>query len=180
MGNKLEQVTIGGGCFWCLEAPLQLITGVKKIVSGYSAGSMKDPVYNEVASGITGHAEVVQLSYDPAEIGFEKILEVFFSIHDPTTLNRQGADIGTQYRSIILYHTPEQQKKAESAIKKLDESGIFNNPVVTQVAPLEQFYPAEAVHQNYYRSNPNQPYCSFVIKPKVDKIKRLFADTVVG
>ncbi len=174
MNQEFEKATLGGGCFWCIEAPLQLIEGIEKLESGYAGGTTKNPSYNEVTSGVTGHAEVVQITYDPEKLDFQKILEIFFTVHDPTTPNRQGADVGTQYRSIILYHNEKQRQIAEETIQHLSGSGIFDNPIVTQIEPLEEFYPAEAYHQNYYRTNPNQPYCTFVIKPKVDRIKRLF------
>jgi peptide-methionine (S)-S-oxide reductase len=175
----IETATLGGGCFWCLEAPYQLIDGIHSIVSGYAGGHTKNPSYREVTSGLTGHAEVVQLEYDPELVSYSKLLEIFFSVHDPTTLNRQGADVGTQYRSIIVYHNDEQKNIAEKAIAGLQKENVFDGPVVTQVVPLDAFYPAEAYHQNYYRSNPTQPYCSFVVKPKVDKVKRIFAADLV-
>ena len=172
---ELESATLGGGCFWCLEAPFQLIDGIESITSGYAGGHTSNPSYREVTSGVTGHAEVVQLKYDPEKISFEKILEIFFSVHDPTTMNRQGADVGTQYRSVIIAHNDEQQKLAVKAIDSLEKANVFDGPIVTQVVQHEAFYPAEAYHQNYYKSNPTQPYCSFVIKPKVEKVQRIFA-----
>lgn len=171
----MEKATFGGGCFWCIEAPLQLLSGVHSVTSGYAGGFTKMPTYNEVCSGVTGHAEVVQVEFNPDEVSYAKLLEVFFTVHDPTTPNRQGADIGTQYRSIILFHNKEQEEIAGQLISELNNSGVYGNPLVTQVAPIGDFYPAEAYHQNYYRSNPGQPYCSFIIKPKIERVKQLFA-----
>ena len=175
----IETATLGGGCFWCLEAPFQLIEGIVSITSGYAGGHTKNPSYREVTIGVTGHAEVVQLEYDPSIVSYSKILEIFFSVHDPTTMNRQGADVGTQYRSIILYHDNAQKQTAETAIVKLESENIFDGPIVTQLLPYVTFYPAEAYHQNYYRNNPSQPYCSFVVKPKVEKVRRIFAANLV-
>ncbi|TGL80140.1 peptide-methionine (S)-S-oxide reductase MsrA [Leptospira yasudae] len=163
----MEQATLGGGCFWCLEGVYQMVDGVETIVSGYSAGHTNNPDYRSVCSGTTGHAEVVQITFDPKIISYPEILEIFWICHDPTTLNRQGNDVGTQYRSIILYHSPEQKRQAEESIQKA--GAHFSDPIVTQVEPLKEFFPAENYHQNYFRSNPGQPYCHYVVKPKIDK-----------
>lgn len=166
--------TFGSGCFWCTEAFFQRLEGVSKVVSGYAGGKVKNPTYREVCSGLTGHAEVIQVTYDPAVISYDELLEVFWGTHDPTTLNRQGADVGTQYRSVVFYHTDEQRQLAESYKKKLDESGAFDSPIVTEISPATAFYPAEDYHQNYYNLNGSAPYCSFVIQPKLDKFKKVF------
>jgi peptide-methionine (S)-S-oxide reductase len=171
-----EVATLGGGCFWCLEAVFADLKGVEKVESGYSGGSTDDPTYRQVCSGTTGHAEVVQVTFDPKVISFKEILEVFFSIHDPTTLNRQGADAGTQYRSVVYYHTPEQKTTAEQVIKEIGTEGIWNSPIVTELAPLKQFYKAEDYHQEYYKDNPEQMYCQVVISPKVAKFRKQFMD----
>lgn len=172
----LELATFGSGCFWCTEAIFQDLKGVQKVESGYSGGSVKNPTYKEVCSGLTGHAEVIQIRYDPDEISFDELLEIFWQTHDPTTLNRQGADVGTQYRSAIFYHTENQKKLAEEYKKKLDASGAFNDPIVTEITPYTVFYKAEDYHQNYYNLNGNVPYCNFVIKPKLEKFKKVFAE----
>jgi peptide-methionine (S)-S-oxide reductase len=169
-----EVATLGGGCFWCLEAVYEQLQGVEKVESGYSGGRIPNPTYEQVSTGTTGHAEVVQLTFDPHTITFEEILEVFFDIHDPTTLNRQGADVGPQYRSVIFYHDEEQKEAAEQAIRELEASGKFGRPIVTEVTPFEAFYKAEAYHQEYYRRNPGQPYCRVVITPKVQKFQKLY------
>ncbi len=171
-----EPATLGGGCFWCLEAAYQRLEGVKEIRSGYSGGTVDAPTYEAVCSGQTGHAEVVQVTFDPGTISFRVILEVFFAIHDPTTLNRQGGDVGTQYRSVIFHHSPEQEATARAVIAQLEGDGVFGAPIVTEVTPLDVFYPAEAEHQEYFRRNPQQPYCQVVIAPKVAKLRQLFAD----
>jgi len=168
--------TFGNGCFWCTEAIFQQVEGVVKIVSGYSGGKVKNPTYKEVCSGLTGHAEVIQLTFDPAVVSYDELLEIFWKTHDPTTLNRQGADVGTQYRSVIFYHTEEQKSLAESYKKKLDEAGAFNAPIVTEISPAVTFYPAEDYHQNYYNLNGNAPYCSYVIQPKLEKFKKVFKE----
>ncbi|MCI0461158.1 MAG: peptide-methionine (S)-S-oxide reductase MsrA [Gemmataceae bacterium] len=173
-----EAATLGGGCFWCLEAVFEGLRGVDKVVSGYSGGSLPNPTYRQVCSGSTGHAEVVQATFDPAVVSYRDVLEVFFAIHDPTTLNRQGADVGTQYRSVIFYHSPEQKRVAEEVIAELTASGAWPNPIVTQVEPLEKFYPAEDYHQGYFRNNPGQGYCQVVVAPKVAKFRKHFADRV--
>lgn len=171
-GNQLEVATLGGGCFWCLEPIFRDLRGVVKVESGYSGGDQANPTYQQVCSGRTGHAEVVQVTFDPSEVSYEDILRVFFSIHDPTTLNRQGADVGTQYRSVILYHSPEQQQAAERVIRSLQEQKIWDNSIVTQVVPFEAFYRAEDYHQEYFDRNPMQPYCNVVIAPKVAKFRK--------
>jgi len=172
----MEKITLGSGCFWCTEAVFQRLNGVESAVSGYSGGKTKDPFYKEVTTGRTGHAEVVQVTFDPAVISLEEILEVFWKTHDPTTLNRQGNDVGTQYRSAIFYHDPAQQEVAERLKKALDESGAWGDPIVTEITPFEVFYPAENYHQDYFNENGSQPYCQFVVAPKVKKFKEVFAD----
>jgi peptide-methionine (S)-S-oxide reductase len=169
--TRIETATLAGGCFWCLEAVFQLVKGVEKVVSGYSGGQAENPSYQEVCNGTTGHAEVVQISFDPEIISFEDLLGIFFSIHDPTTLNRQGGDIGTQYRSAIYYHDIAQKAAAEQAIKEIGSSEIWENPIVTEISPLDVFYPAESYHQNYFANNPNQGYCRAVVTPKVTKFR---------
>jgi peptide-methionine (S)-S-oxide reductase len=171
-----EVATLAGGCFWCLEAVYDELNGVEDVVSGYSGGSVSYPSYEMVCTGTTGHAEVVQLTFDPKIISFKEILEVFFTIHDPTTLNRQGPDAGTQYRSAIFYHTPEQGITAEHVIADLDAAHIWDAPIVTELKPFEKFYPAEAYHQEYFKRNPSQAYCRVVISPKVAKFRRRFLD----
>ena len=170
-----EVATLGAGCFWCVEAIYEDIKGVESVVSGYSGGSVKNPGYREISSGLTGHAEVCQITFDPEVISFDEILEVFWEVHDPTTLNRQGADIGTQYRSVIFYHSNEQKKIAEESKRKTEKSGIYKDPIVTEITAFNGFYEAEDYHQNYYFNNPNQPYCSVVIGPKVEKFKKKYA-----
>ncbi|KXH76983.1 MAG: peptide methionine sulfoxide reductase [Candidatus Thorarchaeota archaeon SMTZ-45] len=170
----METTTFGSGCFWCTEAIFQQLKGVSSVVSGYSGGHVKNPTYEQVTTGRTGHAEVCQIQFDPEQISFEELLEVFFNTHDPTTLNRQGNDIGTQYRSVIFYHTEEQRKAAESVKDKLDKSRTWKNPIVTEIVPFDLFYPAEDYHQNYYKNNPNQGYCRVMIAPKVNKFEKVF------
>jgi peptide-methionine (S)-S-oxide reductase len=170
----MELVTFGSGCFWCTEAVFQQLKGVETVVSGYSGGHVENPSYEQVTTGRTGHAEVCQIQFDPEQISFEDILEVFFSTHDPTTLNRQGNDVGTQYRSAIFYHSEEQRETAERVKAELDKSGTWKNPIVTEIVPFEKFYPAEDYHQNYFRNNPNQGYCRMVIAPKLDKFEKVF------
>ena len=162
---------LGGGCFWCLEAVYTELRGVERVISGYAGGHVPNPTYEQVCSGRTGHAEVVQVTFEPQTISFREILEVFFTIHDPTTLNRQGADVGTQYRSAIYFQSPEQEQTAREVIAETTASGIWKNPIVTEVAPLDRFYPAEGYHQNYFERNPFQPYCQIVIAPKVAKAR---------
>ena len=168
--------TLGGGCFWCLEAVYDRVEGVTSVTSGYAGGDVPDPSYRQVCNGTTGHAEVVQIEYNPEVIGYRDLLEIFFTIHDPTTKNRQGADVGPQYRSIILYHSAEQQATAESVIERLEADGVFDDPIVTEVEPLDTFYRAEDHHQNYYANNSGQPYCQAVIAPKVNKLRKKHAD----
>lgn len=172
----METTTLGGGCFWCLEAVYDQLNGVTDVVSGYAGGQVDNPTYKQVCSGTTGHAEVVQVTFDPNVITFDDILAVFFTIHDPTTLNRQGADVGTQYRSAIFYHSPEQKAAAEAAILRVNAEGLWPNPVVTQIAPLERFYPAEDYHQEYFENNPNAGYCRVVIAPKVAKFRKAYLE----
>ena len=170
----METVTLGSGCFWCTEAVFQQVKGVKSVVSGYSGGHVENPSYNQVVTGTTGHAEVCQVEFDSDQISFEDILEIFFSTHDPTTLNRQGNDYGPQYRSAIFYHSEEQRETAERVKKELEESGTYKKPIVTEITPFDKFYPAENYHQNYYRNNPNQGYCRYVIAPKLKKFEKVF------
>lgn len=166
--------TLAGGCFWCLEAVYEQLRGVEKVESGYAGGHVPDPTYRQVTTGKTGHAEVVQLTYDPAIVSFRELLEVFFTIHDPTTLNRQGADVGTQYRSAIFYHDEDQKQVAEEVIREMEAAAIWDDPIVTEVSPLDAFYKAEDYHQEYYRNNTYQPYCQVVIAPKVSKFRQKY------
>ncbi len=175
--NKMmETATLGAGCFWCVEAVFQELEGVSTVVSGYSGGRIKNPAYREICTGRTGHAEVCQVTFDPAVIAFEELLEVFWQTHDPTTLNRQGNDVGTQYRSAIFYHSEIQREKAEHYKKALDASGAWNNPIVTEISPFTEFYKAEEPHQNYYKDNINAPYCQYIVRPKVEKVRKVFAN----
>ena len=176
MTERNDQITLAGGCFWCLEAVFDDLQGVLDVVSGYAGGSVSDPTYADVCSGETGHAEVVQITFDPTRISVKELLEVFFTIHDPTTLNRQGADVGTQYRSAIFYHTPKQQRVAEQVMAELNAAGLWPNPIVTEVIPLDAFYPAEEYHQEYFRRNPYQGYCRAVIAPKVAKFRQKYLE----
>ena len=171
---NLEKATFGGGCFWCTEAIYERVEGVHSVVSGYAGGTVKNPTYKQVCDGTTGHAEVTQITYDPKDVSYDELLEIFFKTHDPTTLNRQGADVGTQYRSVIFYHNDEQKQKAEYYKSELNKSGAWDNPVVTEISPLINFYSAEDYHQDYYANNPNQGYCAFVIGPKVEKFEKVF------
>ncbi len=173
LGQK-EVATLGGGCFWCLEVVYDELKGVEEVESGYAGGTMPNPTYRQVCSGTTGHAEVVRLTFDPNVISFREILEVFFTIHDPTTLNRQGADVGTQYRSVIFYHSPEQKATAEQVIAALNAERIWNGPIVTEVTPVPEYYPAEDYHQEYFQQNGDQPYCRAVVAPKVAKFRKQF------
>lgn len=173
-----EIATLGGGCFWCLEAVYRETEGVEKVVSGYMGGSTPNPSYKDVCSGATGHVEVVQLTFDANVISYRDILGIFFAIHDPTTLNRQGNDVGTQYRSVIFYHSPEQKTAAEDTIRELAAEKVFEDPVVTAIEPAREFYPAEAYHQEYFENHPYQPYCAFVVAPKVQKFRKKFAGRV--
>jgi peptide-methionine (S)-S-oxide reductase len=172
---EYEKATLGGGCFWCLEAVYVEAAGVISVVSGYMGGARPNPTYKDVCSGSTGHVEVVQVTFDPAILTYRDILEIFFAIHDPTTLNRQGNDAGTQYRSVIFFHSAEQQAAANEVIASLNADGAFPGPIVTAVEPAQAFYPAEDYHQQYFENNPNQPYCTFVVSPKVQKFRRKFA-----
>lgn len=173
-----QQATLGGGCFWCLEAVYQELDGVTQVVSGYSGGRRPDPTYEQVCSGASGHAEVVQVTFDPSRVSYRDILEVFFTIHDPTTKDRQGNDFGPQYRSVIFWHDEAQKRIAEEVIAEFTAEKVFDDPIVTEVAKLEAFYPAEAYHQNYYRQHRVQPYCAFVITPKLAKFRKKFAERV--
>jgi peptide-methionine (S)-S-oxide reductase len=174
-----QQATFGGGCFWCLEAVIEQLQGVSKVESGYCGGHVADPTYQQVCTGATGHAEVIQVTFDPVHITYRELLEVFLAMHDPTTLNRQGADVGTQYRSVIFYHHDAQRQIADAIILELSAAQIWNRPIVTQVVPGETFYAAEDYHQGYFRSNSYQPYCQAVISPKVAKLRQKFADKFV-
>lgn len=174
--ESLELATFGAGCYWCVEAIFENLKGVEKVESGFSGGHVKTPGYREVCEGTTGHAEVCQITYNPAVIGFTELLEVFWKTHDPTTLNQQGADVGTQYRSVVFYHNDAQRELAETYKAKLNASGIFNNPVVTEITPFEVFYKAMDEHQQYFENNGEQGYCRIVIQPKVDKFKQLFSE----
>jgi peptide-methionine (S)-S-oxide reductase len=173
--TQTQTATMAGGCFWCLEAVFDNLKGVTDVVSGYAGGTSVNPTYQQVCTGTTNHAEVVQVQFDPAEIPFKEILKIFFSIHDPTTLNRQGADVGTQYRSAVFYHSPEQQEIAQQTIRELSEEKIWDNPIVTEIAPYTVFYPAEEYHQEYFARNPGQGYCQMVVAPKVAKFRKKFA-----
>ncbi len=172
--NRFETVTLGGGCFWCLEAVYQQLKGVQQVVSGYAGGEIAHPTYEQVCSGTTGHAEVVQIIFDPEVISFENILEIFWHIHDPTTLNRQGNDIGTQYRSVIFYHDEQQESIARQSKEKTEKSGLWSSPIVTEIVPFIKFYPAESYHQDYYRNHPEQLYCTVMISPKLEKLRTKF------
>jgi peptide-methionine (S)-S-oxide reductase len=178
--DKYERATFGSGCFWCSEAAFSQLKGVKSAISGFSGGRVKNPTYKQVSTGHTGHAEVVQVTYDPKVITYPELLEVFWEIHDPTTLNRQGADVGTQYRSVIFYHNEEQQKEAEHYKKKLNESHAFKKPIVTQIAKFEKFYSAEDYHQEYFAQNPDAAYCQMVIRPKIEEFRQVFANKLKG
>jgi peptide-methionine (S)-S-oxide reductase len=175
-----ELATLGGGCFWCLEAVFEQVRGVEKVVSGYTGGAAENPNYHQVCAGTTGHAEVVQVTFDPGVVSYRDILEIFFATHDPTTLNRQGADVGTQYRSAIFYHSPEQKRVAEEVMAEVEAAGVWDAPLVTEVVPLEKFYPAEDYHQGYFRANPGQGYCQVVVAPKVAKFRKKFVDKLKG
>lgn len=171
---KLESITLGGGCYWCVEAVYENLRGVQSVVSGFAGGTTVNPSYEEVSSGQTGHAECVQITYDPMVTSLDEIFKVFFSVHDPTTLNRQGADEGTQYRSVIFYQNLQQKKAAQNIIAALQKAKVFDQPIVTTIEPLKKFYKAENYHQDYFAKNPNQPYCQLVVKPKVEKFEKLF------
>lgn len=173
--SKRELATLGAGCFWCVEAVFQQIKGVHKVTSGYSGGATKNPSYKEICNGDSGHAEVIQIEFEPTEVSFEELLEVFWKVHDPTTLNRQGADVGTQYRSVIFYHDETQKSVAEKSKNETDHSKLWPDPIVTEITPFQTFYPAENYHQNYFNLNSNQPYCRVVIHPKLQKFQKDFA-----
>lgn len=172
--SNIETITLGGGCYWCVEAVYENLNGVKSVVSGFSGGKTANPTYEEVTTGTTGHAEVVQITYDNTITDINEIYKVFFTVHDPTTLNRQGADIGTQYRSVIFYKNEEQKKAAQSIINELNKAKVYNSPIVTKVEPFTKFYKADDYHQNYYANNKNQPYCKMVIQPKIEKFEKVF------
>jgi peptide-methionine (S)-S-oxide reductase len=178
--DKFERATFGAGCFWCTEAVFQQLNGVQSVVSGYSGGHVPSPTYREICGGATGHAEVTQIAFDPNVISYAELLEVFWQTHDPTTPDRQGNDVGPQYRSAIFYHDDEQRRLAEHYKQKLDESGAFDAPIVTEIARFTEFYRAESYHQNYFDENPYQPYCAMVVRPKVDKVKKVFKDKLKG
>ena len=171
-----EVATFGGGCFWCVEAAFQQLRGIEKIVSGYAGGARPNPTYEQVCTGATGHAEVAQITFDPSVISYRDMLGVLFTIHDPTTLNRQGNDVGTQYRSVIFHHSPEQERIARETIAQLEREKVFDDPIVTEVLPLPAFYPAEDYHRDYYNRNPNQPYCVAVVASKVAKVRKAYFD----
>lgn len=175
----MKTATFGGGCFWCVEAIFQKVEGVVSVVSGYSGGHIDKPTYKQVTNGNTGHAEVIQIFYDPKKVTFEELLEIFWKTHDPTTMNQQGNDIGPQYRSVIYYHDEEQKLLAEKYKKELDAAELFPRPIVTEIAPFTKFYQAEDYHQNYFNQNGSQPYCAYVIQPKVDKFKKVFGHKMV-
>ena len=174
--NLQETATLGAGCFWCVEAVFDDLKGVESVESGYSGGHTENPTYQQVCSETTGHAEVAQINFDPNEISFKEILQVFFAVHDPTTLNRQGNDVGSSYRSAIFYHDDNQKRIAEEVIKQVEAEGVYDNPIVTEVAPFDKFYMAENYHQEYFANNPNQPYCAAVVAPKVAKFRKKFVD----
>jgi peptide-methionine (S)-S-oxide reductase len=176
VSSQYEIATLGAGCFWCVEAIFQDVQGVQKVVSGYAGGTVENPTYEQVCTGNTGHAEAVQIMFDPAIIPYTDLLYIFWRTHDPTTLNRQGADIGTQYRSVIFYHTDEQKRLAEQLKQETDASDLWPNPIVTEISPFTNFYEAEAYHHNYFRRNPSQPYCRAVIDPKVQKFRKAFQE----
>jgi methionine-S-sulfoxide reductase len=176
--GDVETATLGSGCFWCTEAVFQQLKGVKTVVSGYSGGSVPNPSYEQVCTGATGHAEVIQVTFDPKVIGFGELLKVFWASHDPTTLNRQGNDFGTQYRSAIFYHTPKQKEQAEDYMKKITDAKVFDAPIVTEIVPFTEFYPAEGYHQDYWNRNPQKSYCRAVIPAKLEKLRKAFADKV--
>ena len=173
---ELETATLAAGCFWCVEAVFDDLNGVEDVVSGYSGGNTVNPTYRQVCDGNTGHAEVAEIRFDPSVISFKDILRVFFSVHDPTTLNRQGNDVGTQYRSAVFFHNEDQKRDAEEVIKEVTDEGVYDRPIVTEVVPFEKFWPAEDYHQEYFLNNPNQPYCTAVVAPKVKKFRQKFAD----
>jgi len=173
---ELEKATFGTGCFWCTEAMYNSLDGVISAISGYEGGYKANPTYKEVCTGTTGHAECVEVTFDPSKVSYQELLQAFFRSHDPTTLNRQGADVGTQYRSVIFYHNDQQKRLAETAKEELNKAGAYNDPIVTEISPASTFYKAEAYHQNYFANNPNQGYCAFVIAPKLDKFRKVFKE----
>jgi peptide-methionine (S)-S-oxide reductase len=177
-GKNLEVATLAAGCFWCTEAAFQIIKGVERIEPGYTGGNVPNPSYEQVSSGITGHAEAAQIFFDPKLISYKEILEIYFAMHDPTSLNRQGTDAGTQYRSAIFYHTPEQKATADALIAELSKEGIWDKPIVTSVEPLKVFYKAETYHKDYYKKHPKEPYCQIVIAPKIAKLQQRFFDKI--
>lgn len=174
--HTTEVATFGAGCFWCVEAVFQRVDGVHTVESGYEGGHVDNPTYKQICTGATGHAEVARITFDSSRVSFEKLLEVFFKTHDPTTLNRQGADVGTQYRSAIFFHSDAQREAAERVKQALDESGVFDAPIVTEIVPTAVFYKAEGYHQNYFNDNPGQPYCRAVVGPKVEKFEKVFSE----
>ncbi len=174
--SNLETATLASGCFWCTEAVFDNVRGVEDVVSGYSGGRTENPTYQQVCSETTGHAEAVQIKFDPNEISYEEVLQIFFGTHDPTTLNRQGNDVGSSYRSAVFYRSPEQKETAEKVVKELTDEDVFGKPIVTEITKFTNFYPAEDYHQNYFENNPNQPYCAAVVSPKVGKFRQKFAD----
>ena len=176
MNDTTSIATFGAGCFWCIEACFSELNGVKQVLSGYMGGEMINPTYKDICTGTTGHAEVAQVIFDPSEISYEELLEVFWFVHDPTTLNRQGNDVGTQYRSVLFFHSEEQREMAEFYKNKLNESGAYSKPLVTEISPATTFYVAEDYHQGYFNDNPNQPYCAAVVRPKVDKFRKAFSE----
>lgn len=176
--TKTEFATLAAGCFWCVEAVFQQLNGVLKVQSGYMGGTTQNPTYKEICTGTTGHAEVIHIEYNPAQVRFEQLLQVFFATHDSTTLNRQGADVGTQYRSAIMTHSEQQQKVAAAVKQELNEQNVFGKPVVTEIVPATEFYPAENYHQNYYQDNSEQQYCQYVIRPKLEKFEQVFASLI--
>lgn len=180
MSATTEAATFAGGCFWCLEAVYLQLRGVRSVKSGYAGGRRPNPTYEQVCTGVTGHAESVQVTFDPSIVGYRDLLDVFFTIHDPTTLNRQGNDVGTQYRSAIFFHSPEQERTARDAISSLGAQGVWNAPIVTELAPCTEFWPADATHDDYFRRNPQNPYCAAVIAPKVSKARKAFLEKLAG
>ncbi|HVP15074.1 MAG TPA: peptide-methionine (S)-S-oxide reductase MsrA [Terriglobales bacterium] len=173
--HRTEIATLAGGCFWCMEAVFDQLQGVERVVSGYAGGTVPNPTYEQVSSGTTGHAETVQITFDPAVLSYRDLLKIFFAFHDPTTPNRQGADVGTQYRSVVFWHDPGQRATAQQVIAELEKERVFDRPIVTQVVPYSGFYPAEGYHQDYYDRNREQPYCQLVISPKITKLRKLYA-----
>jgi peptide-methionine (S)-S-oxide reductase len=174
----IQKITFGSGCFWCTEAIFQTVKGVKEVVSGYMGGATKNPTYEQICTGTTGHAEVVEVTYDAAEVSLDEILLIFFKTHDATTLNRQGNDVGTQYRSVIFYHTDEQKQQAEAMVKRLTDEQVYSSPIVTELSPVSEFYKAENYHQNYFADNTMKPYCAFVIQPKLNKFAKEFTEKI--